>query len=658
VLPRRGPGAAGGAIVALVTLLAAAGALWFALGMNRGVLLSEGIRSRIWPWAPFHPPRPLMAPGLSDPVWQFAPWAEFARAELREGRLPLWNPHQDGGVPLLGNSLSALGSPLFWPTLALGVTNGWNLSLLFRLLVALSGAWAFLRDRGRSTEASALGAFAFGLSGAFVAWLGHPQTLAAAPIPFVLLFAGRLAERASRRDTLLLAVATYLVLSGGHPETALLSALLAAAYTAVRARSIQRWAATSGAALLGAFLAAPLWLPFGEYFLLSEAREGLGRHPFVLPASALLRLLAPGAPFPNAIETAVAVSLAVLCLAPASLLRRPPGRETLFWLAVAGASLLVSYDNPVARLLAQTTDIHWTRALLFLPIPLGFLAASGLDALVDRARRAGRGRAARAVAAAFPALAALELLLAARGVHTVTPKSDLTLTTPLLERLREDRGVFRILPLHTFLPPNSATPLGLDDVRGYDALTPASWRRVRASLGRFAPTPTVTDTIAPWDLRPGGVGLDFWNVKYLLLHPQFPFGEKTLNQRLGLDLEEVYTGPDGRILRNRRVLPRARLEGGPGEVAIVEHVPTRWTLDVTAGAPARLVVANPFFPGWKMSVDGRGIAPLAKPGDPITVPVDAGRHRVVLAYRPGSLRAGLALAAAAALALALLVRRS
>ena len=29
---------------------------------------------------------------LIDPVLQFEPWLEFSRAEIRSGRLPLWNP--------------------------------------------------------------------------------------------------------------------------------------------------------------------------------------------------------------------------------------------------------------------------------------------------------------------------------------------------------------------------------------------------------------------------------------------------------------------------------------------------------------------------------------------------------------------------------------
>ena len=131
-------------------LAAAAAVFWFGLEMQRGALLSEDIKSRVWPWAPTFPAKEIVAPALSDPVWQFVPWLELARREIGAGRLPLWNPYQNGGAPLLGNSQSALGSPLVWPVLLLGVAGGWNLSLLLRLLVAFGGAFLWLRDLGQS----------------------------------------------------------------------------------------------------------------------------------------------------------------------------------------------------------------------------------------------------------------------------------------------------------------------------------------------------------------------------------------------------------------------------------------------------------------------------------------------------------------------------
>ena len=59
-----------------VGALLAAGALVFlALGMHRGLLLSDGLRGYFWPWAPSLGRPGLSAPAsaLSDPVWQFVP---------------------------------------------------------------------------------------------------------------------------------------------------------------------------------------------------------------------------------------------------------------------------------------------------------------------------------------------------------------------------------------------------------------------------------------------------------------------------------------------------------------------------------------------------------------------------------------------------------
>lgn len=642
----------------LAGLSAAAVVLWFGFGMSRGLLLSEDVKSKVWPWAPVFPREGIAAPALSDPVWQFVPWLQLARQELAAGRLPLWNPHQNGGAPLLGNAQSALGSPLVWPILAFGVGTAWNLSLLLRLLLAIGSAYLWLRDLGRSAAAALAGASAFALSGPFVAWLEHPQTLTAAALPLVLLFARRLARAPRRQDLLGLSLATYLVASGGHPETVMMAAVLAAAALAADCRGRARAALPAiGAVLLGAGLAAPLLLTFLEYFRSSVARSGQGRSPFVLPVADLARLLVPERAGSNVIEGAATVSVALFLLAVAGLarVRREPG--ALFWAGVAAAILVVVYDNPVSRALARHTPVHWTRALIFLPLAAGFLGSGALDSLRCRLAGAGRPALARALAVLAVALVAGELLSDGRGVHGHTPASDLAETTPLLERLGADTEPFRILPLHTFLPPDSATASGLDDVRGYDALSPRGWRRQLEAIGRVESTPTQNDVIEPWGLTRGGAALDFWNVKYLLLHPQFGFGAAQLNERLGLDLEEIYAGADGRILRNRRVLPRARL-AGPGSVAVVERAAGLWRLHVEAAADDRLTVADPMFPGWSARLDGRAVDLTAAPGDAMTLAVPAGAHRVELAYRPGSFRLGLALAALALGLLAVAWRRT
>ena len=640
-------------LASLAALLMLAVALGGRLRMQEGLVLSNDVKSRFWPWAPYLGAPRLEAPTLSDPVWQFVPWLGLARREMAAGRLPLWNPYQDGGVPLLGNSQAALGSPLMWPALLFGVRPGWNVSLLLRVLLAAAAAFSWLRDRGRSRPAAALGALAFALSCPFIAWLEHPQTLSAAAVPLLLLFGGRLAERPTRRDLAGLVVATFVVLSGGHPETALMAALLAAAYAVFRGRTLARLRWPAAAGLLGTALAAPMLLPFFEYYASSTARLGAGRHPFVLPLVALRRFVLPDDPHSHPIEAAAAVSLAVLLLVPFGLLALRRDSERRFWAGAAVVLLAIVYGGPFALALAQGTNLYLSRVLLFLPLALGFLAAAGLDDLVSRAENAGRGAAARACASALAGLAAFELLLFAGHVHAVTHAPVLTPITPLLARLREEAGAYRVLPLHTFLPANTATDLQLEDIRGYDALAPSAWRARREDIGRFRDLPNTRDVVEPWDLAPGGAALDAWSVKYLLLHPQFAFGAPELNVRLGLDLVEVYSGPDGRILVNRRAKPRVRLEGAAGNALLVGRTATRWTMRTESGGPSRLVVANPMFPGWRAKVDGAPSTIESEAGELTRIPVPAGTHEVVLKYGPLSFRLGIGIAAlGAVLALA------
>jgi hypothetical protein len=327
--------------------------------------------------------------------------------------------------------------------------------------------------------------------------------------------------------------------------------------------------------------------------------------------------------------------------------------ERRFWAGSALILLAIAYGGPLARALAEGTNLYLSRVLLFLPLAFGFLAAAGLDDLLSRAERAGRGAAARAGACALAGFAALELLVFAGHVHAVTQAPVLTPTTPLLARLKQEAGDYRVLPLHTFLPANTATELQLEDLRGYDALAPRAWRVRREDIGRFRNLPNMVDAVEPWDLAPGGAALDTWSVKYLLLHPQFPFGAPELNARLGLDLVEVYSAPDGRILVNRRAKPRVRLEAASGGAFLVGRTATRWTMRTESLAPSRLVVANPMFPGWRAKVDGAPSSIESEPGDLTRIPLPAGAHEVVLEYSPSSFRLGLWIAAlGAVLALA------
>ncbi|MCU0291918.1 MAG: YfhO family protein [Thermoanaerobaculaceae bacterium] len=511
--------------------------------------------------------------------------------------------------------------------------------------MAASGTYLWLRRHGRGEAGAVLGALVFSFSGAFVAWLEHPHTLVAAPTPWLILFTEELVCKPSRRAFVGLAASTFLVLSGGHPETTLMVAILASAVLVWRAKSLGAVVRPAVAALLGAGLAAPLWLPFAEYFAISGARDHVNRFAFLLEPTDMLRFLWPRAATSHPIETAATVSVTVLVLCLWAVIRGRRDRELQFWAGLLLAMLIVVYFKPVSRGLAELTPVYWTRLLLLVPLPFAWIAATALDRLQEMTR-ARQKLFAEALGAVAVSLVAVELLAAAQGVHGTTDPSLVGVTTPLVMRLQEDPEVFRVLPLGNFLPPNLATSLGIDEIRGFDSVIPRDWRRVRESIGEFR-----HDMMTPDRLKPGGHGLNYWNIKYLLAHPSPTLSAAKVAQEKDLDLAEIYRGVDGVIWENRRVQPRARLQGS-GRITLVSRVATRWQWDVGLDHADSLTIANPAFPGWTAYIDGRPTAVTAATGEALVISIPKGHHTVEIRYWPNTLRAGLI---ASALAMVLLL---
>jgi hypothetical protein len=101
--------------------------------------------------------------------------------------------------------------------------------------------------------------------------------------------------------------------------------------------------------------------------------------------------------------------------------------------------------------------------------------------------------------------------------------------------------------------------------------------------------------------------------------------------------------------------------GGGGTVARLEESPERLVFHVRTAAPALLVVADTFFPGWRAFVGAREVPILRASFVGRAVPVPAGASRVEMRYEPASFRTGarisLGALGVAALAFALVALR-
>jgi hypothetical protein len=156
---------------------------------------------------------------LMDPVLQFQPWLEFNRAELRRGRLPLWNPHAGCGAPHLANGQSAVFDPFNLvaclgpiPKMLAWIAAG-------RLWVAGLGAFVLARTWGLGGWGRWFAGLVFPFCGFLMVWLLYPVTPVAIWLPWLLLACDRLLEAPSVRRVGLLAVVVGLVIVGGHIQT-------------------------------------------------------------------------------------------------------------------------------------------------------------------------------------------------------------------------------------------------------------------------------------------------------------------------------------------------------------------------------------------------------------------------------------------------------
>ena len=228
---------------------------------------------------------------LSDMVVQNMQWKSFIRAQIAQGELPLWNPHQFAGVPFFAAGQHSALYPLsiIYYILPLSAAYGWFIVL--NLWLAGLFMAGFMRGIGVNRAGAGMAGVVYQLSGFLIASAVFPMMVAAAVwLPLILWMIENVARGRSLwifRGTALLwvvigAIAVGCNILAGHIELTIYTLLIAGYYGAFRlswefarrwrdaGRPPMRWAATSSiwlAALiaLGIGLAALQLIPLYEF---------------------------------------------------------------------------------------------------------------------------------------------------------------------------------------------------------------------------------------------------------------------------------------------------------------------------------------------------------------------------------------------------------
>jgi Bacterial membrane protein YfhO len=241
----------------------------------------------------------------------------FRRA-LAQGGLPLWNPDQGFGAPLLADASLQLAYPPTWLVLVVPLATYYKLFAVGHCLWAALGCFVLGRRIGLGASAAAAGGVAFALSGPVLSSISLFHHYAGATwMPWVLAALESLLSRPRLGAAVLLGSAAGAQLLAGSGDLCLATGLLCAArlgWHLLRARRRASLAPLAGKVLLAALLALALgaaqWLPTAEQIARSSrpaqgtASTYWSLHPLSLLDLAVPRLVA-GTPVEGAARQAL-----------------------------------------------------------------------------------------------------------------------------------------------------------------------------------------------------------------------------------------------------------------------------------------------------------------------------------------------------------------
>lgn len=358
---------------------------------------------------------------LGDTVDGAIPNAWLFGEAVRDGEYPSWNPYVLGGTPLAGTPNQGLNSPVALPFWFLPAWLAPAFVKLLEIIVAVGGAYHFLRLLRLGRAAALLGGLAYATSAFMVVWTNWPQSRVAAFIPALFWALERIVRHRRLREMALLALVVAALLLGGFPAVTGYALFTGAFYVTVRAfaenpGAFRRIAGTlslaAGGVVAGVALVAVQLLPWVSTMstVLVRGREQTpDQH---IPFEMLLTTIAPyafgttdPANPPNYfhirifLEEVSYVGAAVLVLAVAAVALARAGRSvlpratwaffvaaTLFWgiVAFSGGPLLAALQK--LPYLFSDNSVERVRSVLGFLVAV--LAATGFEVLLRHRREA------------------------------------------------------------------------------------------------------------------------------------------------------------------------------------------------------------------------------------------------------------------------------
>jgi Bacterial membrane protein YfhO len=643
---------------------------------------------------------------LSDVALQMIPWRAAVRGSLAQGEWPLWNRFILAGDVLAPAAQPAPYNPFTLLACLLPPALSMTFTAAIAHLAAALGAFVLARSLGFRDAAALVAAAGFTYATSVALFILWPLGFAWALAPLVL--AG-----VRRRSLSLLTIAFVLLLLAGHPETALHVVFLAAAYALVTVppRALPRLALAGVLALLlTAFFVLPIVEAAPQTQEHAMRTDVFAKTPRgAEPREALARFATDVFPYLHTrlenlpVDTA-AVGSIVLALALYGAIR-VRSRESWFFAGMAAFCLLARAEwKPLARALQKLPlfDQALNERFSFgAALALAILAAFGVEELFRRTRdraaviiltltlvvlTAGNLWLARKVqqpatwgqykiaaellglGVAIALLRKPQFLIAAILLQRFVSDGDIYKAhdrkiayppIPILEPLKNVRQPFRLTGHGLAFIPGTSTLYGLEDVRGYQAMT---FRRTFETFPLWCIHQPVWFNRVDDLTRPF---LSFLNVRYAITwdrDPPPPGWREVARQKGSMLIENTRALERAFVPRSVRIghdaltemrgeedfaarawieapLPPRDSANGPGTV-VTRDRRLGYDLDVTMESDGWVVASIPRWKGWRAYVDGERVDTHFANHAFLGVHVPKGTHRVKLIFLPATFVAG------------------
>lgn len=172
-----------------------------------------------------------------DAAHFYYPLYERVQQEWRAGRWPLWEPEENGGMPLMGNPTAAVLYPGKLLFAATDYPTGVKLYVVAHTLLAFAATFVLCRGWGVGHAGSAIGALAYAFGGPILfQYCNIIYLVGAAWVPLGFHGADRWLRLGNRWGLVELAVVLAMETLGGDPEVAYLTGVCAGGYALALAR--------------------------------------------------------------------------------------------------------------------------------------------------------------------------------------------------------------------------------------------------------------------------------------------------------------------------------------------------------------------------------------------------------------------------------------